>query len=181
MNNTDSKANNRRIISLIAYIVITAVLTQLDQITKYVAESNLYMKNDIDIIKNVLTLTYLRNNGSAFGMFSGKINAFLVLTVIIVAVITYIVIRMPVTKRYLPMYIVCTMLVSGAIGNFIDRVRFGYVRDFIYFKLINFPVFNVADCYVTVSVALLIILILFVYKEDDFGFLKLSKKGDNNE
>ena len=50
-----------------------------------------------------------------------------------------------------------------------------------YFKLINFPVFNVADCYVTVSVALLIILILFVYKEDDFGFLKLSKKGDNNE
>lgn len=181
MNNTDSKANSRRIISLIAYIVITAVLTQLDQITKYVAESNLYMKNDIDIIKNVLTLTYLRNNGSAFGMFSGKINAFLVLTVIIVAVITYIVIRMPVTKRYLPMYIVCTMLVSGAIGNFIDRVRFGYVRDFIYFKLINFPVFNVADCYVTVSVALLIILILFVYKEDDFGFLKLSKKGDNNE
>ena len=72
-------------------------------------------------------------------------------------------------------------LVSGAVGNFIDRVRFGYVRDFIYFKLINFPVFNVADCYVTVSVALLIILILFVYKEDDFGFLKLSKKGDNNE
>jgi signal peptidase II len=180
MNNTDSKANNRRIISLIAYIVITAVLTQLDQITKYVAESNLYMKNDIDIIKNVLTLTYLRNNGSAFGMFSGKINAFLVLTVIIVAVITYIVIRMPVTKRYLPMYIVCTMLVSGAIGNFIDRVRFGYVRDFIYFKLINFPVFNVADCYVTISVAIFIVLILFVYKENEFDFLSFKKKADKD-
>ena len=180
MNNTDSKANNIRIISLIAYIVITAVLTQLDQITKYVAESNLYMKNDIDIIKNVLTLTYLRNNGSAFGMFSGKINAFLVLTVIIVAVITYIVIRMPVTKRYLPMYIVCTMLVSGAIGNFIDRVRFGYVRDFIYFKLINFPVFNVADCYVTISVAIFIVLILFVYKENEFDFLSFKKKADKD-
>ena len=180
MNNTDSKANCRRIISLITYIVITAVLTQLDQITKYVAESNLYMKNDIDIIKNVLTLTYLRNNGSAFGMFSGKINAFLVLTVIIVAVITYIVIRMPVTKRYLPMYIVCTMLVSGAIGNFIDRVRFGYVRDFIYFKLINFPVFNVADCYVTISVAIFIVLILFVYKENEFDFLSFKKKADKD-
>ncbi len=180
MNNTDSKANSRRIISLIAYIVITAVLTQLDQITKYVAEGNLYMKNDIDIIKNVLTLTYLRNNGSAFGMFSGKINAFLVLTVIIVAVITYIVIRMPVTKRYLPMYIVCTMLVSGAIGNFIDRVRFGYVRDFIYFKLINFPVFNVADCYVTISVAIFIVLILFVYKENEFDFLSFKKKADKD-
>ena len=180
MNNTDSKANSRRIISLIAYIVITAVLTQLDQITKYVAESNLYMKNDIDIIKNVLTLTYLRNNGSAFGMFSGKINAFLVLTVIIVAVITYIVIRMPVTKRYLPMYIVCTMLVSGAIGNFIDRVRFGYVRDFIYFKLINFPVFNVADCYFTISVVIFIVLILFVYKENEFDFLSFKKKADKD-
>ena len=180
MNKTDSKANNRRIISLIAYIVITAVLTQLDQITKYVAESNLYMKNDIDIIKNVLTLTYLRNNGSAFGMFSGKINAFLVLTVIIVAVITYIVIRMPVTKRYLPMYIVCTMLVSGAIGNFIDRVRFGYVRDFIYFKLINFPVFNVADCYVTISVTIFIVLILFIYKENEFDFLSFKKKADKD-
>lgn len=180
MNNMDSKANSRRIISLITYIVITAVLTQLDQITKYVAESNLYMKNDIDIIKNVLTLTYLRNNGSAFGMFSGKINAFLVLTVIIVVVITYIVIRMPVTKRYLPMYIVCTMLVSGAIGNFIDRVRLGYVRDFIYFKLINFPVFNVADCYVTISVAIFIILILFVYKENEFDFLSFKKKADKD-
>ena len=177
MNNTDSKANSRRIISLITYIVITAVLTQLDQITKYVAESNLYMKNDIDIIKNVLTLTYLRNNGSAFGMFSGKINVFLVLTVIIVVVITYIVIRMPVTKRYLPMYIVCTMLVSGAIGNFIDRVRFGYVRDFIYFKLINFPVFNVADCYVVCAAGLLILLIGFFYKEDELSFLS-SKKGE---
>lgn len=180
MNNADSKANSRRIISLITYIVITAVLTQLDQITKYVAENNLYMKNDIDIIKNVLTLTYLRNNGSAFGMFSGKINAFLVLTVIIVVVITYIVIRMPVTKRYLPMYIVCTMLVSGAIGNFIDRVRFGYVRDFIYFKLINFPVFNVADCYVTISVAIFIVLILFVYKENEFDFLSFKKKADKD-
>ncbi len=113
-------------------------------------------------------------------MFSGKINAFLVLTVIIVVVITYIVIRMPVTKRYLPMYIVCTMLVSGAIGNFIDRVRLGYVRDFIYFKLINFPVFNVADCYVTISVAIFIVLILFVYKENEFDFLSFKKKADKD-
>lgn len=70
----------------------------------------------------------------------------------------------------------CILLAAGAIGNFIDRVRFGYVRDFIYFKIINFPVFNVADCYVTVSVIIFIILILFVYKnEDDFAFLSLKK------
>ena len=76
----------------------------------------------------------------------------------------------------IPVYITCILLAAGAIGNFIDRVRFGYVRDFIYFKIINFPVFNVADCYVTVSVIIFIILILFVYKnEDDFAFLSLKK------
>ena len=69
---------------------------------------------------------------------------------------------------------------SGAIGNFIDRVRFGYVRDFIYFKLINFPVFNVADCYVTISVAIFIVLILFVYKENEFDFLSFKKKADKD-
>ena len=124
---------------------------------------------------------YLRNSGAAWGMLSGRINLFLVFTVIVMLIVTYVIINLPATRKYMPLLITCTLLVSGAVGNFIDRVRFGYVRDFIYFKLINFPVFNVADCYVTVSVALLIILILFVYKEDDFGFLKLSKKGDNNE
>ena len=59
--------SNRRIISVVIYIIMTAVLTQIDQITKYLAETNLYMKNDVDIIKNVLTFTYLRNDGSAFG------------------------------------------------------------------------------------------------------------------
>ena len=177
-NKIDSK---RRIISIVIYIIMTSVLTQIDQITKYIAETNLYMKNDVDVIKNVLTFTYLRNDGSAFGMFSGRINAFLLLTVIIVALITYVIIRMPLNKRYLPMYIVCTMLVSGAIGNFIDRVRFGYVRDFIYFKVINFPVFNVADCYVTISVAMFIILILFVYKDNEFDFLSFKNKNRNEK
>ena len=89
--------------------------------------------------------------------------------------------RFPKKRKYLPFFISLTMIAAGGIGNLIDRLRLGYVIDFFYFSLIDFPVFNVADCYVTVSVALLIILILFVYKEDDFEFLRLSKKGDNNE
>ena len=157
------------------------VLTELDQITKALAEARLLGKPDFKIIGDAFVFSYLRNSGAAWGMLSGKINLFLVFTVIVMLIVTYVIINLPATRKYMPLLITCTLLVSGAVGNFIDRVRFGYVRDFIYFKLINFPVFNVADCYVTVSVALLIILILFVYKEDDFGFLKLSKKGDNNE
>ena len=154
---------------------------ELDQITKALAEARLLGKPDFKIIGDAFVFSYLRNSGAAWGMLSGRINLFLVFTVIVMLIVTYVIINLPATRKYMPLLITCTLLVSGAVGNFIDRVRFGYVRDFIYFKLINFPVFNVADCYVTVSVALLIILILFVYKEDDFGFLKLSKKGDNNE
>ena len=173
--------NKKRVFSLLFYIIGIAVLTELDQITKVLAESKLMGKPDFKVIGDAFVFSYLRNEGAAWGMLSGKINLFLIFTVIVVLLVTYVIINLPVTKKYVPLLITCTLLVSGASGNFIDRVRFGYVRDFIYFKLINFPVFNVADCYVTVSVALLIILILFVYKEDDFGFLKLSKKGDSNE
>ncbi len=173
--------NKKRVFSLLFYIIGIAVLTELDQITKVLAESKLMGKPDFKVIGDALVFSYLRNSGAAWGMLSGKINLFLVFTVIVMLIVTYVIINLPATKKYMPLLITCTLLVSGAVGNFIDRVRFGYVRDFIYFKLINFPVFNVADCYVTVSVVLLIILILFVYKDDDFNFLKISKKGDNNE
>lgn len=173
--------NKKRVFSLLFYIIGIAVLTELDQITKVLAESKLMGKPDFKVIGDAFVFSYLRNEGAAWGMLSGKINLFLIFTVIVVLLVTYVIINLPVTKKYVPLLITCTLLVSGAAGNFIDRVRFGYVRDFIYFKLINFPVFNVADCYVTVSVVLLLILILFVYKEDDFNFLKISKKGDNNE
>lgn len=173
--------NKKKVFGLLFYIIGIVILTELDQITKALAESKLMGKPDFKIFGDAFVFSYLRNSGAAWGMLSGKISLFLIFTVIVVLIITYVVINMPVIKKYVPLLITCTLLVSGAVGNFIDRVRFGYVRDFIYFKLINFPVFNVADCYVTVSVVLLIILILFVYKEDDFTFLKISKKGNSNE
>jgi signal peptidase II len=70
-------------------------------------------------------------------------------------------------------------IAAGAVGNMIDRVFLGYVRDFLYFSLIDFPIFNVADIYVTCATILLILLLLFYYKEeDDFAFLSPGgKKG----
>ena len=70
---------------------------------------------------------------------------------------------------------ICIGIISGALGNFIDRFINGYVVDFFYFKLINFPIFNVADIYVTVSAAVLIVLGVFYYKEDDYKFLTVRK------
>ena len=80
---------------------------------------------------------------------------------------------MPNDKKYNWLRFSLILIVAGAIGNFIDRVfRGGYVVDFLYFKLINFPVFNVADCYVVVGTILLAILLLFVYKNDSDVFME---------
>ena len=68
------------------------------------------------------------------------------------------------------------LIAAGAIGNMIDRIRLNYVVDFIYFVLINFPIFNVADMYVTISTAVLVIMLLFVYKENDLSFISFKQK-----
>lgn len=68
------------------------------------------------------------------------------------------------------------MISAGAIGNMIDRIRFDYVVDFIYIVLINFPIFNVADMYVTFATVILVFQVLFVYKDNDFNFLSFNQK-----
>lgn len=163
---------------LLGYILGIVLLCLIDQLTKIAAVSALKGNSPFVLIKNVLEFYYLENAGMAWGMMSGARIYFLVLTVLIVGVITYVIIKMPRTRHMLPFSAVLTVLASGALGNFIDRLTLGYVRDFIYFKLINFPVFNVADIYVTVSVICFVILILFYYKEEDFNFLKKADKTD---
>ena len=70
------------------------------------------------------------------------------------------------------------LLAAGGLGNFIDRIRLGYVVDFFYFSLIDFPIFNVADIFVVVSFIVLAVCILFIYKEEDFDFLSLKHRGE---
>ena len=79
-------------------------------------------------------------------------------------------------RYYLPLSVTALVMVSGALGNFIDRVCRGYVVDFIYFSLIDFPVFNIADMYVVCSGILLVMLVCFRYKNDeDYDFLRIKK------
>ena len=154
-------------------IISTLMLVLLDQVTKKLALSKLKGKEPFKLIKNVLHLDYVTNEGAAWGVMSGKQTLFIIITSIILVVIIYIYIKTPKTKYYLPFRISLVLLLSGAIGNLIDRIINNYVHDFIYFILIDFPIFNVADCYVTISAFMLIILTLFVYKkDDDFAFLR---------
>jgi signal peptidase II len=175
VNELKSKQNIINKKALLWYIICAAVLTAADQLSKVLAVSHLMDKNAFVIIKDVFEFSYLENSGAAWGMMNGARIFFLILTIVIVLLITWVVIRMPKQHKYIPLQITAILLCAGALGNFIDRLFLGYVRDFIYFKLINFPIFNVADSYVTVAVILFAILILFVYKENDFEFIKRNK------
>ena len=153
-------------------VLFMAILVFLDQYTKYLSINNLKEKSDIILIPGVLQLHYLENTGAAFSMLEGGRIFFAILTPILVIGLVYIFIRMPQDKKFNFLNLSILLLVSGAIGNYIDRILNGYVVDFIYFSLINFPVFNVADIYVTCSVIALFLVILFYYKDEDLEEIK---------
>lgn len=161
----------------ISGLIGTVVLTLLDQWTKHLAVTYLAGQDDIILIPGVFQLQYLENRGAAFGIMQNKVWIFAILTIVYLIAAVWIYFRIPRQKKYLLLQIIAVLLTAGALGNFIDRVRLGYVVDFFYFSLIDFPIFNVADILVVVSFILLAICILFVYKEEDFSFLSFKKQG----
>ena len=157
-------------------LVFALFLVVIDQISKYAAIIALKGKNDFHIIKDVLLLHYLDggNRGAAWGMFSGKILMFIIFTLIAIFFICIfsrnvnLLYQKTNNKIFLILNIFLSILLAGAVGNLIDRVVRGYVVDFIYFKPINFPVFNVADCYVTISCIGIVLLCILKINEEDF-------------
>ena len=150
---------------LAAVLFVSAVL--LDQITKYIAYVYLKPVHRASIIRGVLELQYLENRGAAFGMLQNRQWIFILFALIILIGCFIYSRRLPVTRDYLPLRLCLLFLGAGALGNMIDRVAHIYVIDFIYFSIIHFPIFNVADIYVSVSVTVMVILVLFFYKDTD--------------
>lgn len=157
-------------------ILFLAMLIAIDQYTKYIAVQKLKNQPAFSIINGVLEFNYLENRGAAFGMLQNQKVFFVFVAIIFLCVIAYVLVKIPQEKKYNRVHILLVLIAGGAIGNLTDRLRLNYVVDFIYIVLINFPIFNVADMYVTISTALLIIQVLFVYKENDFNFLSFKQK-----
>lgn len=170
----------KKSVSLLYSLILILILIALDQFTKVLAVRHLMNKPDIILIPNVLQLHYLENTGAAFSILEGKQIVFVIITPILLVALCYILVKMPQTKKYQALDYIIVFLVAGAIGNYIDRIMNNYVVDFIYFSLINFPVFNVADCYVTVSVILLLILIMWYYTDEDLDDIKKGLKITKN-
>lgn len=171
--------NNARMtrISYIAALLGFAAAVGADQITKYLAVVFLKDQKPIVLIDGVFQLRYLENRGAAFGMMQNMQYVFIAGAFIIVLIFALIYGRIPHQRKYIPLRICAVFLCAGAVGNTIDRLRLNYVIDFFYFNLIDFPIFNVADCYVVCSCIVFVLLILFFYKdEDDFRFLTKKRK-----
>lgn len=166
--------NKKKGIWLLADLFLFFLLVGIDQFAKYLAVIKLKGKSDYIIWMNVFRLHYLENRGAAFGMLQNQKLFFVFVAVLFVTFVSYALLKMPVEKKFRAGNLLLVMIAAGAVGNMIDRLRYDYVVDFFYFSLINFPVFNVADIYVTVGTALLVILVLFYYKEEDLRFLSLQ-------
>lgn len=151
-------------------------LIAFDQYTKQWAKEYLKDKPAYNLINGFLELNYLENQGAAFGMLPNQKMFFVFVAVVILCVVVYVLLKMPDHKKYTILHFMFSLIVAGSIGNMIDRVRYDYVVDFIYFVRINFPIFNVADIYATVSAIILLFLLLFVYKENDLYFISFKQK-----
>ena len=153
-------------------IIAVAVLILLDQGTKFWALASLKPIHNMTLVEGFMDLTFVENRGVAFGMFSGQRWFILLLTGVIAVGLIWFYVTMPKKKEYFPLRVSLVLVLSGAIGNIIDRLFRGYVVDFFEFTFFEWPVFNVADIYVVVGVILLALMILFVVKDEDLDFKK---------
>lgn len=146
--------------------IATVLLVALDHITKYLALVRLKPIGNIEVTKGFLDFTFVENRGAAFGILSGQRAFFIILTAVVGAVIIYFFGKLPKTREYNWVRAALVLVFSGAIGNVIDRAFRGYVVDFMEFTFVRWPVFNLADIYVVLGTAVLVILLLFVIKEE---------------
>lgn len=169
------KENKKKVLRECIFIFLILLLILFDQWTKILAAKYLRDINAFVLIPGVLELRYLENTGAAFSMMA-NVSVFQsimkVLTPLIVLCLFVFLAFIPAKKRFRYLTIDLIFIIAGALGNYVDRLIRQSVIDFIYFSLIDFPIFNVADIYVTCSVFFLFFLILFYLKDEDLEELK---------
>lgn len=180
LKNTNQQLRKLYIHTLIQTLVFV-LLIMIDRVSKHAVSVLLKHSSDKTVIKGVLDLHYLENTGAAFGLFDHLPWLFYVIGGIAAAVLAAVfclifyrlrekireeaLSRKTVSDRITINYLIA-VLAAGTIGNLIDRILYGYVIDFLCIRFISFPVFNAADIFITVSIILLFLFLLFVYKED---------------
>ena len=143
------------------YTLFAVGIVAVDQWTKYLTVANIALYQDIEFIPGFLGLTYVQNTGAAFSSFEGQQWLFALIFVGFTAAILWEYYKSPMPFTKFDRWCIAAIY-GGGLGNMIDRVRLGYVVDMIETKFMRFPVFNVADCFITCGcIAMMVSLILF--------------------
>ncbi|MBR5474082.1 MAG: signal peptidase II [Lachnospiraceae bacterium] len=149
---------------VISYCLLALGLIILDQISKYWASTALLNEGFIEVIPGVFEFRYTQNRGVAFSMLQDQRWVFIPVSILMTAILIVMLMHSPMRRSKL--FGISTILViAGAIGNLIDRIVLGYVVDFLYFRLIDFPIFNFADCCVVIGAVLLSVYLIFGVKD----------------
>lgn len=147
------------------YALVLIALVAADQLVKYWTVSHLALGESAPFLPGVMQLTRLHNYGAAWSSFSGKTVLLLVVTAIMLIAVTVLLVRRIV--RHPLGVTACLLVLGGGLGNMVDRVLHGYVVDMFDLLLFNYPIFNLADCFVVVGAILGAIYYLFLYEKHD--------------
>ncbi len=154
------------LVSLAAFVLLVAV----DQFSKRMIMENIPLTGDITVIEHVFKIVFVRNTGAAWGIFKDLTLPLAVFSCLVMAFVIFFFLRLSWrVKKQRPLMVICVLVTAGAFGNLIDRLFLHYVVDFLYIELINFPVFNIADCYITLPMIVLAFLFIFYYKDEDLS------------
>ena len=153
------------------FSIFAALIVVVDQITKYLTVAMIPLDGRVDFIPGLLSLTYAQNTGAAWSMFEGMQWMFALIFLVLTVAVLYEYFKSPLPFNKFERWCIAAIY-GGGLGNMIDRVRLGYVIDMIKTDFMNFPVFNVADCFITCGCFAMIFSLLFFNK----AFWKDDKK-----
>ena len=143
------------------YTLLAAFVVAADQLTKYLTVANIALGEHVAFLPGVIRFTYLRNTGAAFSSFEGQQWLFALIFVMFTGLLLWEYFKKPLPFSRLERWCIAAIY-GGGLGNMIDRLRFGYVVDMIETEFMDFPVFNVADCFITCGcIAMMVSLFLF--------------------
>ena len=157
--------------------LLAAAVIGLDQLVKYLVVASIAPGAQAALIPGLVRLTYVKNTGAAFSILTGHRWPLAVITLAVVALIVFALARRYVTHPF--GVLTLAAVTGGALGNLIDRLRLGYVVDMFEFEFVRFPVFNVADIFLTCGAVLLCVYIIFFYSRDEAKRLERNRHDDS--
>ena len=155
--------------------IIVAACVIIDQLSKLIVSSQMQLHDSFNLIPHLINIRYIQNKGAAFGMLQNHRWVFLIISTIAIGAMIYLLVRIMRLPKYYLMKTTFAMTIGGGIGNMIDRLRLGYVTDFLEFDFVEFAIFNFADSFVCVGSVLFCICLLVGKNDAVFNAMIPSK------